>query len=129
MGIPGLSGFAAEITILLSAWKTFPVFFFQAEDGIRDLYVTGDQTCALPISPACSHGQRPSAAALPRHDDDRAVGVVYHMIADRAQQQPREPAPAPGAHHQQVSIARGLDEFLGGEAVHRPDSHRSGFGL
>src|SRR5690349_13759454 len=26
-----------------------PSFFFQAEDGIRDLYVTGVQTCALPI--------------------------------------------------------------------------------
>src|SRR5688572_32478018 len=34
-------------------------FFFQAEDGIRDLTVTGVQTCALPIStlretPSCS---------------------------------------------------------------------------
>src|SRR5688572_17313286 len=28
----------------------FFVFFFQAEDGIRDLTVTGVQTCALPIS-------------------------------------------------------------------------------
>src|SRR2546430_9911294 len=27
----------------------YPVFFFQAEDGIRDLTVTGVQTCALPI--------------------------------------------------------------------------------
>src|SRR2546427_3004376 len=27
-------------------------FFFQAEDGIRDLTVTGVQTCALPIYPA-----------------------------------------------------------------------------
>src|SRR5437868_10454208 len=27
-----------------------PVFFFQAEDGIRDRNVTGVQTCALPIS-------------------------------------------------------------------------------
>src|SRR5438128_9506019 len=26
------------------------VFFFQAEDGIRDATVTGVQTCALPIS-------------------------------------------------------------------------------
>src|SRR6266496_6194116 len=26
------------------------LFFFQAEDGIRALYVTGVQTCALPIS-------------------------------------------------------------------------------
>src|SRR5688572_31846387 len=27
----------------------FFIFFFQAEDGIRDLTVTGVQTCALPI--------------------------------------------------------------------------------
>src|SRR5438874_4998353 len=30
-------------------------FFFQAEEGIRDLYVTGVQTCALPI---CPHRRR-----------------------------------------------------------------------
>src|SRR5206468_6792022 len=29
---------------------TILIFFFQAEDGIRDLIVTGVQTCALPIS-------------------------------------------------------------------------------
>src|SRR3989442_14291635 len=29
---------------------TYVVFFFQAEDGIRDADVTGVQTCALPIS-------------------------------------------------------------------------------
>src|SRR2546430_13494321 len=28
---------------------TAEAFFFQAEDGIRDLTVTGVQTCALPI--------------------------------------------------------------------------------
>src|SRR5947209_18102159 len=28
------------------------VFFFQAEDGIRDIGVTGVQTCALPIFPS-----------------------------------------------------------------------------
>jgi len=27
----------------------FVVFFFQAEDGIRDVAVTGVQTCALPM--------------------------------------------------------------------------------
>src|SRR5690349_22070522 len=32
----------------LSLFYSF-FFFFQAEDGIRDLYVTGVQTCALPI--------------------------------------------------------------------------------
>src|SRR5207253_3587331 len=37
----------------------FLVFFFQAEDGIRDGHVTGVQTCALPIFPildACFAG-------------------------------------------------------------------------
>src|SRR5438445_12017347 len=29
-------------------------FFFQAEDGIRDIGVTGVQTCALPICPCSS---------------------------------------------------------------------------
>ena len=27
----------------------FVIFFFQAEDGIRDTSVTGVQTCALPV--------------------------------------------------------------------------------
>src|SRR6266508_6199208 len=31
--------------------KCSRVFFFQAEDGIRDGHVTGVQTCALPIYP------------------------------------------------------------------------------
>src|SRR5438874_7089497 len=35
---------------LLDFYFFFFFFFFQAEDGIRDLYVTGVQTCALPIS-------------------------------------------------------------------------------
>src|SRR5256885_3191641 len=36
-------------------------FFFQAEDGIRDYKVTGVQTCALPISAngGVRSGQRP----------------------------------------------------------------------
>src|SRR2546427_1194870 len=39
----------------------FFFFFFQAEDGIRDLTVTGVQTCALPISGAALGGLRPVA--------------------------------------------------------------------
>src|SRR2546427_7510969 len=39
-------------------------FFFQAEDGIRDLTVTGVQTCALPISrPRPPPGTGPRAGA------------------------------------------------------------------
>src|SRR2546430_10149921 len=41
-------------------WYCFLFFFFQAEDGIRDLTVTGVQTCALPISrlPPGAHSVR-----------------------------------------------------------------------
>src|SRR5204863_4492156 len=39
-------------------------FFFQAEDGIRDLYVTGVQTCALPISKRGDPGFGPGMAGL-----------------------------------------------------------------
>src|SRR2546421_7702983 len=38
---------SAAVQVLLACIGIF--FFFQAEDGIRDLIVTGVQTCALPI--------------------------------------------------------------------------------
>src|SRR2546430_2065766 len=47
------------------------IFFFQAEDGIRDLTVTGVQTCALTISPG---GARAGAAA--RDLSGRAVALA-----------------------------------------------------
>src|SRR2546422_10499246 len=40
------------------------LFFFQAEDGIRDVAVTGVQTCALPISWTWAP---PIAATCPNH--------------------------------------------------------------
>src|SRR2546430_4041781 len=43
-------------------------FFFQAEDGIRDLTVTGVQTCALPIS-RCRPARRAHGG-----DDERGRG-------------------------------------------------------
>src|SRR2546430_10298422 len=45
----------------------YAYFFFQAEDGIRDLTVTGVQTCALPISWGRSPTTgRPSNRTWPR---------------------------------------------------------------
>src|SRR2546429_7003562 len=40
------------------------LFFFQAEDGIRDVAVTGVQTCALPISPVWREYERASTAII-----------------------------------------------------------------
>src|SRR2546427_11705715 len=47
-------------------------FFFQAEDGIRDLTVTGVQTCALPICARSSGPRRPLAP-------DRATLLGPHL--------------------------------------------------
>src|SRR5947209_19800520 len=69
-------------------------FFFQAEDGIRDIGVTGVQTCAIPISTAdsaCASSQRcpsfcarstasrsgartPSLIKRPKRSEERRVG-------------------------------------------------------
>src|SRR5256886_17370492 len=42
--------------VLASSRRTHASFCFQAEDGIRDLTVTGVQTCALPILLMFYHG-------------------------------------------------------------------------
>src|SRR5256884_6583344 len=56
------------------------VFFFQAEDGIRDVAVTGVQTCALPISPRSS--RTPTGRAswfIPRSPPrDRRLPALRH---------------------------------------------------
>src|SRR5947209_19847759 len=41
------------------------IFFFQAEDGIRDIGVTGVQTCALPISRSSRRARRSPTACSP----------------------------------------------------------------
>src|SRR5438445_13303073 len=44
-------------------YPTKIIFFFQAEDGIRDIGVTGVQTCALPIYSAWPSGERCTASS------------------------------------------------------------------
>src|SRR6266478_666083 len=56
------------------------VFFFQAEDGIRDLTVTGVQTCALPISGGFARDepfdQLGMALLLPPWFEDRRQEII-----------------------------------------------------
>src|SRR5690625_2299553 len=49
------------------------IFFFQAEDGIRDGHVTGVQTCALPISF--------TTGILETLNREELAGVVAHELA------------------------------------------------
>src|SRR2546430_2475527 len=60
-------------------------FFFQAEDGIRDLTVTGVQTCALPISARVRELEeaRRQAGEL-KTDAPGPTGTVGAVALDRA---------------------------------------------
>src|SRR3712207_1794536 len=60
LGFDGVTGLEAELNVFLNIgqysipascdrYRSLIFFFFQAEDGIRDIGVTGVQTCALPI--------------------------------------------------------------------------------
>src|SRR5216684_5616749 len=53
----------------------FFFFFFQAEDGIRDVAVTGVQTCALPICPSIFGALWPDAqhAVFPLKGEQRSM--------------------------------------------------------
>src|SRR5690606_39394396 len=61
------------------------VFFFQAEDGIRDFHVTGVQTCALPICVLLGICAVPvSQAAEPGAKPDLAKGEQLYVNGDMA---------------------------------------------
>src|SRR5690349_19728490 len=58
---------------------------FQAEDGIRDLYVTGVQTCALPISHLHrTRSLQDEEGAIDHIRDDEEVSDVYKDLENRA---------------------------------------------
>ena len=60
---------------------------------------------------------------------DRDLGVLGHVGADRALQQAREPAAAARADHDQLGVGTLVDEFLGRDALDRPDRHRRRAGV
>src|SRR6266567_9165397 len=76
---------------LVNIFLFFFFFFFQAEDGIRDLTVTGVQTCALPILRRPREARRHRRAAAP--SGQRAGG--RRSEADRWATAPGHPTAAP----------------------------------
>src|SRR5688572_4492128 len=84
-------------------------FFFQAEDGIRDLTVTGVQTCALPISGRYTSSSAPAksfvkrynrTSELPRERKRRALS--YDLSGEG------KPGRAGELHHQVLPDQRGF---------------------
>src|SRR5438445_11549496 len=60
-------------------------FFFQAEDGIRDIGVTGVQTCALPISRRTGSQRAPPSRPARRVRDGARLGR-RHAAATRSEE-------------------------------------------
>src|SRR5256886_11367100 len=79
-------------------------FFFQAEDGIRNLTVTGVQTCALPISASLSDDPVPEGPARGSEDaagragsaGPRLQGAPRRRAAPADGREPRHPGATPG---------------------------------
>src|SRR6267143_5298304 len=85
------------------------VFFFQAEDGIRDGTVTGVQTCALPIWPP----RRRSAAARPWSRRRRPGRQTLRAsrsaeVALGRQAAPGRPAHPPPGRRRSTTVGRPL---------------------
>src|SRR5215217_6618480 len=68
------------------------IFFFQAEDGIRDIGVTGVQTCALPICRGRpgDRDHRP-IASRGRAPEDAAMEAIRHELFAQIDVYAREP--------------------------------------
>src|SRR5206468_7816926 len=79
------------------------IFFFPAEGGIRDLIVTGVQTCALPISDWERLGARlpraagPWPAPPPRLERPRGIQIRSRLQCRRNWRRRREELPNPAS--------------------------------
>src|SRR2546427_7883114 len=97
-------GFVLRLVVCSSYVLGIAFFFFQAEDGIRDLTVTGVQTCALPIWPrAALAGAEKGSAGLCAGPPGRrwrgrpgrpaAAGQAPAVLTTRRVFRPRPPPP------------------------------------
>src|SRR3712207_7165800 len=62
--------------------RTSCVFFFQAEDGIRDIGVTGVQTCALPIYPDAKVVVLTGSLTPALVREAQEIGVAGYLLKD-----------------------------------------------
>src|SRR2546429_1187534 len=84
--------------ILYVSYIVYYFFFFQAEDGIRDVAVTGVQTCALPISRTLRRRKIDNQAVtgVRRHEDQ--LVHARRQEGGPAQLAERNRAPPPPVH-------------------------------
>src|SRR5438132_11795530 len=66
----------------------FMLFFFQAEDGITAHFVTGVQTCALPICPAVPDRRRGTVLDSSHDERRRELRSGREQLDEPARSQP-----------------------------------------
>src|SRR2546429_5851588 len=71
--------YVSSVFLLTNAGRDVFFFFFQAEDGIRDVAVTGVQTCALPILQLLEVAVADLAAGLVALPDQRGVAGLLEL--------------------------------------------------
>src|SRR3712207_7240856 len=93
------------------------LFFFQAEDGIRDIGVTGVQTCALPIL----GGEAPPVAFEDVRRGQRPVDRVegLEVGGDRERHDAARRDVATGAREEAGAIGRSEERRVGKECRSR----------
>src|SRR5690606_40801466 len=89
------------------------VFFFRAEDGIRDFHVTGVQTCALPI---CD--------LMAAYADQGPEGVAQAIAEFKEKIEPFKDAA--GAFKDLAEEFKNLDEIIGTFGQLRSEQRRVG---
>src|SRR5207253_8355381 len=98
------------------------VFFFQAEDGIRDGHVTGVQTCALPICAACQRRRREKRRAPSRSSPQRSFRFAYVSLPSRRLY------PTPSSRRKSAACLRSEERRVGKECRYwwraAPDKHK-----
>src|SRR3712207_7126570 len=92
------------------------MFFFQAEDGIRDIGVTGVQTCALPISN--KHGL---ARFYPAEPGERAMvdNAMFYLVGTFYPILTRATYPTLGFGQYPGEVARSEERRVGKECRSR----------
>src|SRR5256884_7849333 len=110
-----------HLLILFPSFAILFFFFFQAEDGIRDVAVTGVQTCALPISMSNVFLVRDERLLTPRLDRCGVAGGMRRGVLAEA-------AKAGVAPRGRTLGSRGLAAAPGGFLTNPPMGGRPGRG-
>src|SRR2546427_7200770 len=101
------------------------LFFFQAEDGIRDLTVTGVQTCALPICVANtrSFSRNGFSQVTVIFDESADLYFMRQQVTERlTQARPQLPE---GAEPLMGPVSTGLGEVFHYSVEFRSEEHTS----